>query len=235
MAQRALQLTALTLLALASIPGSATNLSAQKPACAPLDSMAPWALVNRAWSRDTTGPRSNEALRLRLLALVKRDQAMRADFGTRVTDTTYLRELTALDSTLEKEARAILDSVGLPTRRMVGTDGSDAFMLIVQHNWSLQPRVLALAKREPPGQISAEKLAMLEDRVLVHDGKPQRFGTQWNTGSDGVFHFAPNADMAGLAERRSRAGLPPMQQYMCMLEEAGMRLDRASFPGKRAH
>lgn len=228
MAHRALQLISLALLAL--IGAAPARLMAQKPACAPLDSMAPWARVNRAWTRDTAGPRANEALRLRLLALVEKDQAMRADFGARVTDTTYMRELTALDSTLEQEARAILDSVGLPTRHMVGTDGSDAFMLIVQHNWPLQPRVLALAKREPPGQISSEKVAMLEDRVLVHDGKAQRFGTQWNAGSDGIFHFARTEDMAGLEARRARAGLPPMEQYICMLEEAGMRIDRASFP-----
>lgn len=214
--------------------GLPAPLAAQHPPCAPLDSTAPWALVNRTWSHDSAAPRTNEALRLRLLAMVEKDQAMRADFGSRITDSVYARQLMALDSALARDAQAILDSVGVPTRRMVGPDGADAFMLVVQHNWSLQPTVLALAKRLPAGELSPQALAMLEDRVLVHEGMPQRFGTQWNSGSDGIFHFAPTDDLAGLEARRAHAGLPPMDQYICMLEEAGMRIDRASFPGKPA-
>jgi len=103
--------------------------------------------------------------------------------------------------------------------------------LIIQHSWPLQERVLASAKALPSGQISPEKLSMLDDRVLVHQGKPQRFGTQFNTGSDGVFRFAAASDTAGLDARRSAAGMPPMRQYVCLLEEAGMRVDRASLPG----
>lgn len=103
-------------------------------------------------------------------------------------------------------------------------------MLVVQHSSSLQERVLALAKAMPPGQISPEKLAMLEDRVLVHQGKPQRFGTQFTAGPDGVFRFPPVSETARLDARRSAAGMPPLRQYVCLLEEAGMRVDRGSLP-----
>jgi hypothetical protein len=103
-------------------------------------------------------------------------------------------------------------------------------MLIVQHSSTLQERVLTLAKAAPTGEISAEKLAMLEDRVLVHQGKPQRFGTQFTAGSDGVFRFAPVSDPANLDARRSLAGMPPMREYVCLFEEAGMRVDRSSLP-----
>jgi hypothetical protein len=106
-------------------------------------------------------------------------------------------------------------------------------MSIVQHNWPLQERVLALAKSLPPGQISPEKLGMLEDRVLVHRDQPQRFGTQFNIGPDGVFRLAPVSDMAGLEGRRAAAGMPPMSQYVCLLEEAGMKVDRSSLPFSR--
>jgi hypothetical protein len=136
----------------------------------------------------------------------------------------------SLDSTLAAEMALILDRFGLPTRSMVGPAGSDAAMLIVQHSWSLQERVLALAKALPPGQISLEKLGMLEDRILVHQGKPQHFGTQFTAGPDGVFRFAPVSDAASLDARRSGAGMPPLAQYVCLLEEAGMRVDRGSLP-----
>ena len=217
-------------LAVSLIVIAPASLWGQQKTCPPLDSLAPWAMVNRAWSRDTTGARSNEALRIRLLALVAKDQEIRRDFGTRMTDSSYARQLLALDDSLATEALAILDSVGLPTRRMVGPDGSDAFMLVVQHNWSLQERVLALAQQQAPGEISPQAMAMLEDRVLVHQGKAQRFGTQFNASGDGVFHFARTVELDGLEQRRAGAGLPPMDQYVCMLEEAGMKVDRASLP-----
>jgi uncharacterized protein DUF6624 len=202
----------------------------QESLCPPLDTAATWARANGAWSDETRLRWSNDSLRRVLLTLRDRDQAPRAEFGARVGDTLYGRQLISLDSSLTAEMGVILDSFGLPTRSMVGAAGSDAAMLVVQHSPSLQERVLALAKAMPPGQISPEKLAMLEDRVLVHEGKPQRFGTQFIAGPDGVFRFAPVSETASLDARRSAAGIPPLRQYVCLLEEAGMRVDRGSLP-----
>ena len=198
--------------------------------CPPFDTTASWARASRSWS-DERGVRwSNDSLRRVLLALHEQDQAARAEFGARFRDTLYGRQLMRLDSSLAVAISAILDRFGLPTRDMVGPAGSDAAMLIVQHNWPLQERVLALARAMSPGQISPEKVAMLEDRVLVHQGQPQRFGTQFNAGPDGVFRFAPVADTVALDARRAAAGMPPLSQYVCLLEAAGMPVDRASLP-----
>jgi hypothetical protein len=207
---------------------------AQGSPCPPLDSTATWARVSRAWSNETGVRWSNDSLRRVLLSLNDRDQAARAEFGARIKDTLYIKQLLTLDSTLAADMTVILDRYGLPTRDLVGPAGSDAAMLIVQHNWPLQERVLALAKALPAGQISPEKLGMLEDRVLVHRNQPQRFGTQFNIGPDGVFRFAPVSDTVGLDARRTAAGMPPLSQYVCLLEEAGMPVDRSSLPfGKR--
>ena len=203
----------------------------QSPACPPFDTTAAWARTSRTWSNESGLHWSNDSLRRVLISLGERDQAPRAEFGAHVTDTLYVRQLRSLDSTLAAEMVLILDRFGLPTRSMVGPAGSDAAMLIIQHSWPLQERALASAKAIPAGQISPEKLAMLEDRVLVHQGQPQRFGTQFNAGPGGVFRFAPVSDTTGLDARRSAAGMPPMRQYVCLLEEAGMRVDRASLPG----
>ena len=122
----------------------------QSPLCPPLDTTAAWALTNRAWSNETGLRWSNDSLRRVLLTLGDRDQAPRAEFGARVGDTLYARQLMSLDSTLAAEIAVILDRFGLPTRSMVGPAGTDAAMLIVQHSWPLQERVLALAKAMPP-------------------------------------------------------------------------------------
>lgn len=196
----------------------------------PIDSTAPWARANRAWSAEAGLTWSNDSLRRVLLAMRDRDQAIRANFGERVGDTAYVRELMARDSALAEDMRGILDRFGLPTRSLVGPAGSDAAMLVVQHNWSLQERVLAMAHPLPGGEISPQALAMLEDRVLVHQGKPQRYGTQFSSGTDGLFRFDRTDSTAGLADRRERAGLPPLAVYVCLMEEAGMRIDRSSLP-----
>ena len=206
------------------------SLGAQAAVCTPLDTNAAWARINREWKEKPGERWTDGALRSRLLAMVEEDQEARKDFGARVADTAYVRTLIAADSARAVEVAGIVDRVGLPTRAMVGAAGADAFMLIVQHNWPLQERVLALAAAAPPGQLPPHALAMLEDRVLVHRGAEQRFGTQFNIGPDGLFRFAATADLAGLAARRERAGLPPLDQYACMMEEAGMRIDRASLP-----
>jgi hypothetical protein len=159
-----------------------------------------------------------------------RDQTARTDFGARATDTLYGRQLMSLDSTIAGEMTVILNRFGLPTKSMVGPAGANAAMLIVQHNFPLQERVLALTKAVPPGELSPESAGMLEDRVLVHQGKPQLLGTQFNLGSDGFFRFAPVADTAALDARRAAAGMPPLTQYVCLMEQAGMHIDRGSLP-----
>lgn len=211
--------------------GTSSRVSvAQDPSCAPLDSTAAWARVNQAWSNEAGLRWTNDSLRRVLLALADRDQAARVSFGAQVTDSAYARRLIALDSTLADSMRRILDRFGLPTRAMVGAKGSDAAMLIVQHNAELQAPVLTMARRAQPGQVSPQALAMLEDRLLVHAGKPQRYGTQFNIAPDGRLVFAPTDSLKDLETRRARAGLPPLAQYVCLMEAAGMRIDRTSLP-----
>lgn len=215
---------------LVGVLASCQSIAVHQSLCPETDTSAGWARISRAWS-DETGLRwSNDSLRQVLLSLRDRDQAARAEFGARVGDTLYGRQLMTLDSTLTAEMDMVLERFGLPTRAIVGAAGSDAAMLIVQHSSTLQERVLALAKALPTGEISPEKLAMLEDRVLVHQGKLQRFGTQFRLESDGVFRFSPVSDASGLDARRSVVGMPPMRTYVCLLEEAGMRVDRSSLP-----
>ncbi len=215
------------LVALVGLPGL---LAAQATRCPAPDSLAPWARVLRAWKSESGQTWTNDSLRRVLLALVEADQAARRDFGARAADTTFMRQLMRDDSARARTMGNILDRHGLPTRSMVGAAGADAAMLIVQHNAPLQRRVLAMALRLPESELSPEALAMLSDRVAVSEGKPQRYGTQFTMGADTLFRFAPTEDLPGLEARRARAGLPPLPDYVCWLEEMGMRVEGRSFP-----
>jgi hypothetical protein len=224
-----LQLCGIVLITIAT---SCKSAPVQQAKCPEIDMTAEWVRVNRAWSDERGLQWSNDSLRTVLLTLRDRDQAARADFGARAGDSTYARQLMRLDSAITAEMDVILEKSGLPTRSLVGAQGADAAMLIVQHSATLQKRVLALAKALPAGEVSAEKLAMLEDRILMHQGKPQIFGSQFNLAPGGSFQFAPVVDAANLDARRSAAGMMPMRAYVCMMEEAGMRIDRASLPAE---
>jgi hypothetical protein len=195
----------------------------------PIDSMAPWAMVSRNWSREAGATWSNDSLRRALLALERRDQEPRREFGKRVGDTTYLRRLIQLDQETSAEVQGILDRFGLPTRSMVGAAGASALFLVVQHSATLQQRVLDLAKRAPEGEVPPSALAMLEDRVLANSGRPQVYGTHFNITPEGLVKFAP-IDSRDLASRRERAGLPPLDVYLCLVEESGLRVDRSTLP-----
>ena len=213
--------------ALILLPGLA---SPQAVSCPEPDPQAPWIQVLRTWKTEVPGTWRHDSLRRVLVAMAAADQAARRDAGARIGDSASVRKVFVGDSVRADAMGAILDAFGLPGRSLVGAAGADAAMLVVQHNGRLQARVFTLARQLPPGEVSPEALAMLEDRLAVSEGRPQRYGTQFTLGRDSVYRFAPVLDPSTLATRRERSGLPPMPLYVCWLEESGMRVDRRSLP-----
>ena len=76
-----------------------------------------------------------------------------------------------------------------------------------------------LEERASEGSLPPSEVAMLVDRVRVQDGTPQRYGTQFSV-EDERLVLDPVEDPEGLDERRRRMGLPPMETYVEMLEDA---------------
>lgn len=204
--------------------------ASQAAPCPPLDSLAPWARVQRAWQSERGQTWTDDSLRRELIRLRDEDQADRAEFWARMADSAYVRQVAARDSARAHVLEGLIARSGVPVRRAVGAAGVDAFMLLVQHHGSLQATVLGLASELPPGEVSPFALAMLEDRVRATRGQPQRYGTHFSYGADTMFHLAPVADPANLEARRAEVGLPPLATYVCMAEESGMRVNRRSLP-----
>ncbi|MGS0641112.1 DUF6624 domain-containing protein [Xanthomonas oryzae] len=67
--------------------------------------------------------------------------------------------------------------------------------------------------------VAPDDVALLTDRVLLAQGKPQRYGTQFHRDADDRMALQPTEDEAGLDARRLRMGLPPMDQYKKMLQD----------------
>lgn len=104
---------------------------------------------------------------------------------------------------------------------MVGDDGVNAAWLLVQHADSdpdFQARVLkVLAARVRRNEFDLGEFAMLTDRVLVHAGKPQRYGTQFGDDGSGL-RPGIMEDPAHVDERRASVGLGPLAEYACMIQ-----------------
>ena len=71
----------------------------------------------------------------------------------------------------------------------------------------------ALQKAQADGYLSATELGMLEDRLLVREGKAQRYGSQLSTGPDGKLRFDRIDDEVHVDARRAAVGMEPMSTY----------------------
>ena len=153
--------------------------------------------------------------------MAEADQALREDLSPeRMQDTTFLFEM--LTSQAENAARLseILEQYGWPGSDLVGADGADAAWLLVQHgDADLQQRALELMRESPDPGVSAADIAMLTDRILVERGLPQLYGTQFQF-VDGKLVQDPVDDPDSVEVRRAEVGLPPMEEYVEMLQEA---------------
>ena len=185
-------------------------------ACVALDTATAWQRVQAGWTSDTTRHWSSDSLRTRLLELARADQAVRdvPNISDSMQDAGFTRRMAARDSADSATLRAIMDRHGWPGRGLGGADGATAAWLVAQHVAGLQHEALRLMRALPAGEVSPTDMALLEDRILVSDGKPQRYGTQLTWANE----FNPIEDMAHLDERRAAVGLPPLSVYLCMMK-----------------
>lgn len=118
----------------------------------------------------------------------------------------------------------ILGRLGWPTEPQVGKDAAEAAWLIVQHaiaQPALQREALeALRRAAARGEVPALQPAMLEDRIRTLEGRPQRYGTQFDWDESGELSPLPIEDLESLAERRRAVGLGPLDEATRARREA---------------
>ncbi|MCM3902524.1 MAG: hypothetical protein ND866_12525, partial [Pyrinomonadaceae bacterium] len=128
-------------------------------------------------------PGGNPALRRELMKRIKQDQAIRNELiskGVEHPDKFILARMQDIDASNTKCMRVIIGRYGWPGPELVGRDGTEAAFLLVQHaDFTFQKEALPLVKKAYKcGKLSGQSYALLFDRVLVGEGKPQVYGTQ---------------------------------------------------------
>lgn len=158
-----------------------------------------------------------------LLRLEAEDQAGREGLARAAAahDTVALRESLRADSARSLWLRRVVRERGWPTRPAVADSASHAAWLILQHSplYDWQGEMLPTLERlAAGGGLRRPDLALFTDRVLVHRGQPQRYGSQFNV-DGGRLVPAPIADLPRVDARRAEVGLPPMADYVRLLGE----------------
>jgi hypothetical protein len=156
----------------------------------------------------------DEPLAVELLALVARDDAVRARLlaeGSLFEG--YHPEMEAVHRANAARLRELIGIHGWPGRGRVGPAAAHAAWRIVQHAIG-EPeflRAMLPIVAEDPETPRAE-VAMLEDRIRVFEGKLQRYGTQfdWNDEGTALVPMVGVEDAVSVDERRESVGLPPM-------------------------
>jgi len=169
----------------------------------------------------------NPELRDELLRMMEEDQAARREAGrTNYKDAAVLERMRTIDQRNTARLKEIIAQVGWPTRTLVGYRGAKAMWLMVQHadlDRAFQKECLPLLEKAvAAGEAAGEDLAYLTDRILVAEGKPQRYGTQFRT-VNGQLVPEPIEDEAHVDARREAVGLETLEEYAEQLRQMAAR------------
>jgi hypothetical protein len=186
-------------------------------------SFAPWKFVRAPdgelpqvateWTKVVTP--EIRAVQDKLKEMVTEDQALRN------APTVSGAGMTAMTAKHRPEIERIHKIYGWPTQSQFGQESAGAFWLLVQHQepdvqGAWLPELASLAEK---GEASRQNYALLFDRVQKGLGTPQRWGTQVSC-VEGRAVLDPVEDTTNLDKRRAEMFMPPMEEYMTMMQAA---------------
>ncbi len=151
-----------------------------------------------------------------LLALVEEDERVRTDLLD--SGSLFGGYHPRMEAVHLANARALSTMIGegWPTVAEVGEEGQRAAWVIAQHAISqpqFQRQCLALLETAvAQGDAPAWQMAMLSDRIRVLEGRPQRYGTQFDWDENGQISPLPIEEACGVEERRAQVGLEPLAE-----------------------
>ncbi len=164
----------------------------------------------------------DKPLRKRLQEIGKADQDIRQEyikarsaFNNQTKTDSLLREMQRIDSLTQAEICDILDKRGFVGREKVG-DACAVFWLVIQHApVELERKYLPeFQKAAARGDVAPSQVAMMEDRINMFEGKPQKYGSQIEEGAYGarVVYTLLNPEKVDVW--RKEVGLEPLADYL---------------------
>jgi hypothetical protein len=165
-------------------------------------------------------------VRKSLLDMAEKDQDIRKSFGNiKNLSEKHKYTIKEIDDGHTEKLKQIISKYGWPTISMIGYDGVDAFWLLLQHSpdanfqRDMLPHVEAAFN---DGELNSQNYAMFVDRVLVRDGKAQKYGTQIKevTNNTPILYSIENS--SNINELRASIGLFNLEDYLQIVKKAAI-------------
>lgn len=160
----------------------------------------------------------------KLMKMREEDQSLRKKISYNSSDLKLVDKIEEVDKENIKKLQGIINQIGWPTISKVGKGASNAAWLVVQHadkNLEFQKKCLQLLKKNV-NDVDRGDIAYLTDRILVHEGKSQVYGTQfYQSGIDKKLEPRPIKSMDNLNALRKEMGMEPFEEsimYQKMIE-----------------
>ncbi len=160
----------------------------------------------------------NSQLHDELLEMARADQSVRklSVSDTVSTDPLHQERMRKIDAENTARLKVIVHEFGWPTHSLAGVDGANAAWLLVQHTMDFEFQEnccslmgAAVVRKEA----SPVDLAFLIDRIRIHSGQPQIYGTQLHR-VEGALRPFPIENEAGVDDRRKALGLSSLSEYI---------------------
>lgn len=201
-----------------------TSNFAENPDFLPLHQFPEWQVL-----KDTVEQRQqriekdyNHELIARLQNIFLRDQEPRHAFlyacqtepDNQILRDSLIHAMQQADEINLQEIQDIFDTYGFPSKTTVGSANSVIWLIVQHSDLDTQKEFYPfLREAADQGELSMEDMALLEDRIALFEGKPQRYGSQIVEDSAGerVIYTLLNTDSVDIW--RSAAGMPPLEEY----------------------
>lgn len=160
---------------------------------------------------------TSDDLAARLLAMAEEDARVRTGLSrTGALFDGYHPEMQAVHDANADALQRLVERQGWPDASAVGEKASEAAWLIAQHaigrpdfmRWAFAHLGAAVTRGHAP----AWQAAYLEDRIRTLEGRPQRFGTQFDWDQAGRMALQPIEDEANVDTRRAAVGLAALRR-----------------------
>lgn len=128
-----------------------------------------------------------------------------------------------IDANVDRENLAIVISIiekcGVPTLSEVGENQMSAIWLVLQHSeyYYINKYFSIIESLVENGHLLKSNLALMQDRKLLFENKPQIYGSQISKNPvTGEYELYNLMKPEGVNERRKQMGLGPIEEYLSM-------------------
>ena len=164
----------------------------------------------------------------------RKDQEVREEWAKVATGSVtqeeaikYALKMEETDSANLASVSNILDTYGWPSG--LSDAANKAIFLVIDHSdlKTMNKYIGLFRDAVEKGYIQMNDLVTMEDRMLMNEGKPQKYGTQaYSLAEDGktVIYIWPVEDPNKLDELRKSVGLIPIEEYLEIVKQQGVEI-----------